>query len=286
MIHKNRWILWIALFFCCSCVSNLKLSSTNPQLDIYSQKNSDYHYLIAEISSLEGREYEAIDHFNSILQAPSHLYSANIVHFRLAQEYLKQGLIDQAQTECENFITQNHNTTEKIKGYLLFAGIQTSMNQLESALKQYEQIIEIDQNHKEALLHYSLLLEELKRPITPLVFQKLEYQAEFHQYRGDFYLSQGEELRAIHSFKRALELEPSNRVSALRLFQIYGYKNQYHLLTNFMEKADFQDIYIVSLMARAYLRQGKQEQMLEKLEDLLLDRPLIHNLQAETPQNL
>lgn len=286
MIYKNK-LPWIVLFFCFSCASNLKTSpTTSSQLDIYSQKNADYHYLIAEISSLEGREHETINHLNKILQIPSKIYSTGMVHFRLAQEYLKQGLIDQAQTECESFIIQNHSTKEQIKGHLLLAGIQTSMNQLESALKQYEQILKIDENHKEALLHHSLLLEELKSPISPSVFQKLEHYTEFHQYRGDFYLSQGAESRAIHSFKKALKLEPSNRIAALRLFQIYGYKDQYHLLTNFMEKAGFQDTYIVSLMARAYLRQGKQKKMLEKLEDLLLDHPLIHNLQAETIQNL
>ena len=127
-------------------------------------------------------------------------------------------------------------------------------------------------------MHHSLLSEKLQHPIAPSVLQKLKYQAEFHQHRGDFLLSQGEESKAIQSFKQALKLEPSNRTAALRLFQIYGYKNQYHLLTNYMEKSDFQDTYIVSLMARAYLRQGKQEKMLEKLESLLLDHSMIHNL--------
>ena len=284
MTYTNKCIFWILLFFCFSCSSSLKTFSTNSQIDIYSQRHSDYHYLMAEISSLEDQTHKAIDHFNSVLQAPSQTASANIVHFRLAQEYLKQGLIDPAQTECENFIAQNPGSNKQIKGYLLLAGIQTSMNQLELALKQYERILKIDKNNEEALLQYGLLLEELKRPIAPSMLQKLVHQTEFHQYRGDLYLSQGEELKAIHSFKKALELEPANRNSALRLFQIYGYKNQYHLLTSFMEKTDFQDTYIVSLMARAYLRQGKQDKMLEKLEDLLLDHPLIHNLQAETHQ--
>ena len=39
-----------------------------------------------------------------------------------------------------------------------------------------------------------------------------------------------------------------------------------------MEKADFQDTYIVSLMAKAYFRQGRQKKMLEKMEDLLLNQ--------------
>ena len=286
MMYTNKHIFWTLLFSFFSCASNLKNFSTNSQIDIYSQKHSDYHYLKAEISSLEGRTNKAINLFNSVLQAPSQTNSSNTVHFRLAQEYLKQGLIDQAQIECESFITQNHDPNKQIKGYLLLAEIQTSMNQLELALKQYEQILKIDKNNKEALLQYGLLLEEFKRPITPSVLQTLVHQTEFHQHRGDLYLSQGEELKAIHSFKKALKLEPTNRTAALRLFQIYGYKNQYHLLTNFMEKADFQDTYIVSLMARAYLRQGKQDKMLEKLENLLLDHPLIHNLQAETSQKL
>lgn len=279
MIYKNRQIFWTLLFFCFSCTSNLKISSRNSHLDIYSQKYSDYHYLIAEISSLEGQEHRAIKYFNNILQAPlSHTRSNSTVRFRLAQEYLKQGLIDRAQMECESFIVQNYNVREQIKGYLLLAGIKTSMNRLESALHQYEKILEIDKNHSEALLHHSLLLGELKRPISPIVLQKLDYQSEFHQYRGDFFLSQGEELKAIDSFKKALKLEPLNRTAALRLFQVYGYKNQYHLLTNFMEKIDFQDTYIVSLIARAYLRQGSEKKMLEKLENLLMDQPFIHNL--------
>jgi len=264
----------------------MKNFSINSQIDIYSQKHSDYHYLIAEISSLEGQTHKAINHFNSALQVSSQTVSGNnTIHFRLAQEYLKQGLVDQAQTECKNFITQNRTSKKQIKGYLLLAEIQTSMNQLESALKQYKMILKTDKSNKEALLQYGLLLKELKRPIAPSILQKLVNQTEFHQYMGDLYLSRGKELKAIHAFKKALELEPANRMAALRLFQIYEYKNKYHLLTNFMEKTDFQDTYIVSLMARAYLRQGKQDKMLEKLEDLLLDRPLIHNYRLKLIKN-
>lgn len=275
MIHTSKYIFFA--FFCFSCASSLKLS-TQPQIDIYSQKYSDYHYLIAEISSLEGQTQKSIDFFNNVLKKKLNTFSANIVHFRLAQEYLKQGLIDQAQTECEKFIAQNHTSNKQTKGYLLLAGIHTSMNQLELALKQYENILKINKNNKEALLQYVLLMEELNRPVSTSILQKLVHQTEFHQHKGNLYLSQGKEQKAIHSFKKALELEPSNRMAALRLFQIYGYKNQYHLLTQFMEKTDFQDTYIASLMARAYLRQGRQDKMLEKLEDLLLDHPVIHNL--------
>ncbi|MDE0151765.1 MAG: tetratricopeptide repeat protein [Bdellovibrionales bacterium] len=271
MIHTSKYIFFV--FFCFSCASSLKFS-TQPQIDIYGQKYPDYHYLIAEISSLEGQTQKSIDSFNNVLKNSP----ANIVHFRLAQEYLKQGLIDQAQTECEKFIAQSPTSNKQTKGYLLLAGIHTSMNQLELALKQYENILKINKNNKSALLQYVLLMEEFNRPVSDSILQKLAHQTEFHQHKGNLYLSQGKEQKAIHSFKKALELEPSNRMAALRLFQIYGYKNQYHLLTQFMEKTDFQDTYIASLMARAYLRQGKQDKMLEKLEDLLLDHPVIHNL--------
>ena len=234
---------------------------------------ADYHYLIAEMSSLEGKTHTAIDHFNSILRAFSQNNSTNIIHFRLAQEYLKQGLIDQAQAKCETFILKNYIKKAQIKGYFLLASIHTSMSQLQPALKQYQNILKIDQHNQEALLQYGLLLEELKRPIAPALLKKLKMKTEFHQYRGDLYLSQGNELQAIHAFKKALQLDPDNRTAALRLFQIYAYKDQYSQLTNFMEKTDFQDTYIVSLMAKAYFRQGQQKKMLEKMEDLLLNQP-------------
>lgn len=270
MIHKNKWIF---LLFCFSCLSHSQIPSNSSQFNIYSHKIADYHYLIAEISSLEGKTHTAIDHFNSILQTFPQTDSVNIIYFRLAQEYLKQGLIDQAQTECEKFILKNHIKKAQIKGYFLLASIYMSTSQLKPALKQYQKILKIDQHNKEALLQYGLLLEELKYPIAPALLKKLELKTEFHQYRGDLYLSQGNEWQAIHAFKKALQLEPSNRTAALRLFQIYGYKNQYSQLTDFMEKSDFQDTYIVSLMAKAYFRQGRPKKMLEKMENLLLNQP-------------
>lgn len=275
--NRKRGVFGVFLFFCFSCLSHPKVSSNSLQFDINSQKASDYNYLIAEISSLEGKTHIAINHFNSILQTPLKGDSKNIVNFRLAQEYLKQGLIEQAQAKCEEFILKSPTKKEQIKGYLLLASIYMSMNQVELALNQYQKIIKIDQQNTKALLQYGLLLEERKHPINPSILKKLELKTEFHQHRGDLYLSQGKEPQAIHAFKKALQLEPTNRTAALRLFQIYGYKDQYHQLTDFMEKANFQDTYIVSLMAKAYLRQGRQKKMLEKMEDLLLDSP-VHNL--------
>ena len=243
-----------------------------------STKANDYAYILGEISSLEGKSGKAISHFKQILK--SQIKSP--LRLRLAWEYLNQGLVYEAQKECEKFISFSYQHEKGLlKAYMMLAGIYTASNQLDKALEQYEKVFQIEPLYLEARMNQALLLEELQKKAPSYVLNLLDQEPHFHQKRGDIYLIKGEEKKAIKSFKKALNLDSSQRAAALRLFQIYGYKNQYSSMTSFMENTTFQDIYIASLMVRAYLKQGKKEKAFEKLENLLLDHPLVQNLRDD-----
>ena len=265
------------LFFSIFCALNFNvLASTSSSSD---SVLSDYHYILGEIASLEKKRDESLFYFNQVL---SYDKKNSYVLFRRAKEFFYQGLVNPARIECERLVADsNKSFYQTIDIHLFLAQIYQAMNWPEKASNQYRQVLQMQPRHPEALLQYALLSIEKGEKPSKKALQDLNHSPRFHHYKGDIYLFQGDEKKAIASFKKALLLDSSYRMAALRLFQIYEYKDQIHRLINFMEKSSFQDTYILSLVAQAYLKKGDQSKMLWQISDLLWDHPLIQNFKKE-----
>ncbi len=240
---------------------------------------SDYHYILGEISSLEEKRDVALFQFNQVL---SYDKKNPYLRLRKAQELFEQGLIDQARIESEQLVKEcDKGSPQKIDIYLFLAQIYHSMNWPQKALDQYHQILQIQPQHPEALLQYALL--SIEKGVTPAqgILRSLDHLPDFHHYKGDIYLSQGNEQKAIASFKKAFSLDSGHRRAVLRLFQIYEYKDQIHRIIKLIEQSTFQDTYILSLVAQAYLKKGDKVQVLRQIENLLWDHPLVQSFKKE-----
>ena len=264
--NQKKW------FFLLICLSWSVFSYS--QLDQRQVFSNDYLYLVGEMASLERQPYKAISYFKKAHKEP-------FLRLRLVQEYIKQGWWDHARRECLALLAGKPAHGIMISVRLLLAEVYASTMQLDRAITQYGQILNTHPLHKQALFHQTLLKLKTQPSSIVKIPDILNKNPLFHQHSGDIYFMLGDEAKAIQSFKKALKWNPSHRISALRLFQIYSRKGQYQRFTNFMEKQRFEDTYLVSLTARAYLRQGLLEKAQPLMENLLWDHPLNKELMAE-----
>ena len=235
-----------------------------------SYSHDDYLYLAGEMASLEGSP-EAVFYFKQIKNPTFSL--------RLAQEYTKQQRFKEAHDICLKLLSSKNLPSTQLKARLLLAEIYTSRHRLHKAIARYDEILTNHPHHESALLARSLLSLQLS-PKTFKIPPLLRANPSFYQQSGDVYWMQGLKKPAINFYKKALSLT-SHRASALRLFQIYSKEGQYQAFTKFMEKKNFEDAYITSLKARAYLKQGLIQKAKTLMEDLLWDHPLNKDLMAD-----
>ena len=228
---------------------------------------SDYHYMLGEIASLEQKGNTALLRFN---QSLSYDQKNAYLLLRRAQELFHQGFVEQALRETRQlFHLLDNKPKEKLKAHLLLAQIYQATKQTQFSIDQYNLVLKIDPNHFQANLQYALL--SIEKNITPRqrVLDFLANVADFHHYKGDLYLSQGDESRAIHSFKQVLSIDPQHRKSTLRLFQIYKHKDQIEDFLRLIEKSSIKDSYISSLLVSAYLDQRESVKALRHMENVL-----------------
>ena len=281
MAKKQHWMGLIFLS-CVSCASLpvKKHSYSEHQKSTPFSSAAIYHYLAGELSSLSGKEKLAEFHFKKGFKAQIGK-KKDFWHWRLTQEYFQQGLSHKALNEGLQLIKLSQNKRLIFSAHLLLARIYTDIQMNQKALRQYQHALNIRPFDKTALLNEAALIALLGKNLPVRSRQILNREPLFHQYMGDIYWMRGFENKAVQSFKKALQQAPSDRVSALRLFQIYGQKNKFDQWTKFMEKQNIEDAYITSLTAQAYLKQDKREKALEKLEDLLWDHPIVQDLRVQ-----
>ena len=274
-IFQKNCIQTLLVSILCALNFNAKASSSTLSRFV----STDYHYILGELASLEGKRDESLAHFDQVL---IHDSTDTYVRLRRAQELFYQGLVNVAQKECEELLDDfDEDSIEKIDTHLFLAQIYQSMNWSEKVFDQYQQVLKIQPHHFEALLEYALLSIQKGKEVSKKVLQSLKDSPDFHHSKGDIHLAQGDEGKAIDSFKKVLTLDSSHKMAALRLFQVYEYKDQMHLLISFLEKISVQDTYILSLVAQAYLKQGDSFKVFRQMSDLLWDHPLVQNFKKE-----
>ena len=125
--------------------------------NLYLQSSSDYHYVLGEALSLEGDSIQAIEEFKLTLLYDPHSFS---VRLRLANEYLKEGLLIEALNQAEEAIKINPHFKE---AYLFLGHLYSLMKIYEEAMKQYRNIQKLDPKDSEIPLYIvSLLIDQEK----------------------------------------------------------------------------------------------------------------------------
>jgi tetratricopeptide (TPR) repeat protein len=256
----------------------------NPTIDpLYMRTQADYYFSVGEAYSYEGNHQKAIESFKSVL-----IYDAESasVKIRLAQEYLKSGLISEALTSSQQIVRQYPNHAP---GHLLLANIFSATKQYHKALPEYEKASQLDKENKEVFIYIGAIQSELKNYSAAVTtFQRLIKDADFgakhliHMYIGRIYIDQGLLIqhekykpkyvslmtKAKESLLSALKEKPSYVEAASTLAQVFiqmeQKKNAIAALRDFHAKNGMQQK-TSELLIQLYLEDDKFDEAYEQL---------------------
>lgn len=265
----------------------------NPTIDpLFMRTQADYYFSLGEAYSYEGNHQRAIESFKSVL-----IYDAGSVSVkvRLAQEYLKSGLISEALVSAQQVVSQH---PQHAPGHLLLANILSATKQYSKALPEYEKVSQLDQENKEVFIYIGAIQSELKNYSAAVTtFQKLVKDPDFgakhliHMYIARIYIDQALAIqhdkykpkfvslmtKAKESLLSALKEKPSYVEAASTLAQVYVQMEQkkyaISALRDFHAKNGMQQK-TSELLIQLYLEDDKFDEAYEQLtafEDISTD---------------
>ena len=239
----------------------------------------DYHYLAGELHSLKGHHQQSIAHFKQIRNPKPHPNTHPLyIQWRLSKEYVYHGQLHQAEKKCQQIIAKHPAFQPALR---LLGEIYHTLGFQKTALYYYQKILKINPKHQQALFAQALLLLEMGHPLSDQITQPFLSNPLFHQKKGDIYWLKGDLKKATRSFKTAFQLNSTDRRTIWKLFHIYHQQETPQLFIELLEDIPQDDPYMISLLARSYLRNGNKKKTMETLENLLLDDPIVWNLKAE-----
>ncbi len=149
---------------------------------------SDYHFMIGEISSLEGNSNQAISHFKlaSLYQPQSD------IHYRLAEEHLDTGNIKASIESSKKALELNQQATKPL---VLLGNLYAIEDNIDKATKAF------------------------KRAVTKKEYSALLYLSAIYEKQGNF-------SNAIEMLKKSLHLSPStSHIAHYKLGNLYLNQN-------------------------------------------------------------
>lgn len=191
---------------------------------------ADYHFALAETYSLEGNSVRAVEEYRMVL-----LYDHDSaeVRVRLAQEYVKQGLMGDAVKAARAAAELAPENTDV---QLLLAGLYSSLRLYKEAQLLYLAVLKREPDNFDAAMYIGALAAEQKNfPEAISRFTQLAAQSKHpnahvaHYYLGRVYLESGTQKDtdlALKAFQSALKLKPGFADAALALASVFDSKGQ------------------------------------------------------------
>lgn len=120
----------------------------------YMRTQADYNFSVAESLSLEGQSQRAIEFYKLAL-----VYDQNAptIHYKLAAEYMRSGVITEAILQAEEAINKK---SDYIEARLLLGGLYSSMKSYAKAYEQYNLVLKQDPQNLEAPLYIGAIYSE------------------------------------------------------------------------------------------------------------------------------
>lgn len=211
-------------------------------------------FINAMQAKLLGNYNEAIFRFNNVLKEDP---SNAAAYFQLAQLYYSQNQLDKAESHAAKAILYNPNEEWH---HLFLAHIKLEKNDLEGGAKIYQQLIQMNPKETEYLFELAMIWEETGKYEKAIeVYEQLEKiighdedlvvkkvtayqklnknkeafkeiqklidqdstQFRYYGYLGDFYEQSGEIDKAIESYLKILNMDPSNVLAYYSLSDVY-----------------------------------------------------------------
>ncbi|MBA92683.1 MAG: hypothetical protein CMJ43_18575 [Phyllobacteriaceae bacterium] len=245
----------------------------NPELIEAEKKRlsaAEYHFGMAQAYSTGGQVNQAIEEYKLVLMYDP---ESALVHLRLAAEYIKKGSLSDALTSAKEAVRLDSNLMD---ARLLLAGLYSSTQENEEALKQYQAILKNDPTHDEAAVYRAQIHLEAGKPLKAVqslknfiaANPKNKESAAAWYYLARVQQQTGKLKTAEASFKKALDLQKSFYQAALALGRMYEAQEKtseaLKLYESFYENYQHQEI--ASRMATIYLKKEKYKEAIPYLE--------------------
>jgi tetratricopeptide (TPR) repeat protein len=181
---------------------------------------AEYHYSLAQAYSAEGQIDRAIEEYRmTLMYDPDSAW----VHARLAAEWLKKGDGALALESARKALDLD---PKLVDARLLVAGLLSTTQQPELALKEYDRVIQQEPGHEEAHLFKSHVYGELNRHGEAVRTLKQLVKRNGESFMGWFYLGLAERRAdnwngAIAAYKKAIDLKPGYSQAYLALGFLY-----------------------------------------------------------------
>ena len=209
-----------------SSVSVPQDAATGAQLDpLQMQTQADYHFTLAETHSLDGNSARAIEEYKLTLVYDS---KSAIVRLRLAQEFVRQGLVTEAMEQAKLALEID---SKQVEAHMLLGGLYSALRMYTEALTSYHKVLLIEPDNMEAPMFIGALYAEQKKyPEALAAFEKLAKNKEAksthlaHYYAGRIYLEMGKadsKEKAEKAFKNSLAEKPEFVDALLALGNLY-----------------------------------------------------------------
>ncbi len=243
--------------------------------DVHLKTKGDYHYALGESLSLDGDSKRAIEEFKMTLVYDP---KSPVVLTRLAAEYLRSGLVNEALEEVQA-ATKADPTYKEAR--VLLGGIYSSLKMYDESEEQYVEMLKQDPKSYEAYIYLgALLAEQGKFNESKIVFKKLVKVADndnshvAHYYLARVYHEQGglkNENKAIKELEKALTIKPDHKESVTHLARIY--QEQDRIDKSIEIFLSYQDRYGpleqgAAFLSQYYLEGNQLDKALEQLQFL------------------
>jgi tetratricopeptide (TPR) repeat protein len=198
------------------------------------------HQRIAEIQLREDRQQEALDKF-SLIARTYRIRGETTQAVRVYERVLQLNPMDVAsRTELINLLVQQGDLRGALSFYLELADVFTQLADLEGAKQTYESALMLAvRNNADRSWHIQLLYR-----LGDLYMQRLDYRA------------------ALQTFSRLQQLDPTDEKATIQLVD---------LMMRLGKMNDAQSM--IDSTVREWTRLGRQDQVLEWLEELVRLRP-------------
>ena len=244
---------------------------TNQIDQTYMQTQADYYFTLAESYSLQDKPVKAVKNYKLAL-----IYDKNSshIHYRMALEFVKLGLITQAIMECEQALKLDSKHKDSS---LLLGGLFSAMNIFDEALNVYKKALNHHPNDPEVLLFIGILYGEkgdFKKAIDH--FQKLvrnekiKEKSKIWYYLGQMYASKTKpDLKNAESaYITSLNMNP-NIQTVLALGEIYQSQNNKEkleeLYSNY-QKSYGENPFIAEKLSQIYINNEQFDKALTQLK--------------------
>ncbi len=189
---------------------------------------ADYHFSLGESYSLDGNSQRAIEEFKLTM-----VYDAKSasVRLRLAGEYLKMGLINEAVEHAEQAEKLSPDDTEV---HMFLGGLYNALKMYKQALDHYQYVYKKDPKDQEVPIYIGAIYAEQERfEEAEKFFLKATQEDNDKAHLAYYYIGKMRveqatpDLKAAEkAYRKSLEIKPDFEEGALALYDLYNQKKE------------------------------------------------------------